>query len=161
MQKIRLLAIIIFCSKSILAQQDNSFKITASLTGFGASYEINPAKVLYVEAGLSSAVTVSRLNLQSKLALYASEKFKLKLGVEAAYIYGALKIGGVYIDYYKYPNFLFMPVLSLEGKVLGIQIPVIVNRNLNTFFPIIGITLNVSKDEPAKRIEKKKKKKNN
>jgi hypothetical protein len=153
------LLILVVCHNSF-AQKDNSLKVTASLTGLGASYELNPAKVLYVQAGVSTAFTVTRFNLQSKLSLFSNEKFNIKFGVEAAYIYGTFMVGGINIDYYKYPSFLFMPLLSLEGKVVGIEIPVILDRNLDSFFPIIGITLNVSKDKPANRVPRKKKKKN-
>ena len=151
--------IVLLSCNSLFGQKDNSFKITASLTGLGASYEYNPAKVLYVQGGISTAFTVTRFNVQSKLSLFATEKFNVKMGVEAAYLYGTFMVGGVHIDYYKYPSFLFMPMLSIEGKILGIEVPIIVDRNLSTFFPIIGITLNVSKDDPAKRVPRKKKKK--
>jgi hypothetical protein len=147
-----------------VAQKDNSLKITASLTGLGASYEINPASVVYVEGGLSSAFTVTRFNVQSKLLLHSNENLKIKLGVEGAYMWGIFKVGGIFIDYYellqapKRGSFLFMPTFSLEGKIIGIELPVYVSRDFKTLFPIVGITLNVSKDEPAKKVPRKKKK---
>ncbi|HET6245549.1 MAG: hypothetical protein H0V01_03490 [Bacteroidetes bacterium] len=141
------------------AQKDNSFKIIVSMTGLGASYEYNPAGILYVEGGLTTAFRASRLNIQSKMALYKRDDFKIKFGIEGAYIIGNVDVGSVYIDYDRFSNIIFMPVISFESKVLGIQIPVFIDRSFTYIFPIVGITLNVTKDDPAKRVKKTKSKK--
>lgn len=165
MRYIYLTVILFLLILNSFAQKDNSLKITASLTGLGASYELNPAKVVYVEGGLSSAFTVTRANLQSKLLLYSNDHFKFKSGVEGAYILGAFQVGGITVDYYKVfqtgktANWAFMPMVSLEGKVIGIEIPVIVRRDFSSFFPIVTLTFNVSKDEPAEKVARKKVKK--
>jgi hypothetical protein len=138
----------------LFAQRDNSFKIIASVTGLGASYEFNPATVIYVEGGLTSSFTVARANVQSKIALVNKENFKLKFGVEGAYIAGNLNVGNFYIDYDQFSRLLFMPLITFESRIVGIQIPLYVDRDFKRFFPMVGITLNVSKDQPAERIKK-------
>ncbi|MDQ3190352.1 MAG: hypothetical protein M3Q58_02035 [Bacteroidota bacterium] len=162
MKKLTVSTAIIFVlafSSNSFAQADNSFKIIASMTGLGASYEFNPAGILYVEGGATTAFRASRLNIQSKLALYNSEKFKIKFGIEGAFIIGNFDVGNIYIDYDRFSNVIFMPMISFEGKVLGIQIPVFIDRSFSFAYPIVAITLNVSKDDPAKRIKKPKSKK--
>ena len=154
-----MLVFILLCVFNSYAQRDNSFKIVASMTGLGAAYEFNPAGILYTEAGLTTAFRASRISLQSKLAILNKENFKIKFGVEGAFIIGNVDVGGVYIDYDRFNNFVFMPMLSFESRVVGLQIPVFVDRSLTYIFPIVGITLNVTKDKPAKRIERVKSKK--
>jgi hypothetical protein len=145
---------------SISAQiRDNSFKIVASMTGLGAAYEFNPAGILYTEAGLTSSFRSGRANVQAKLALYNREDFKIKFGVEGAYLFGNFDVGSIYIDYDRFNNFVFMPVISFESRVVGIQIPLFVDRTMTYVYPIASITLNVSKDAPAKRVKKEKTKK--
>jgi hypothetical protein len=141
------------------AQRDNSFKIMTTMTGLGASYEFNPSGIFYTEGGITTSFSTYRFNLQSKLALFQKDNFKVKFGVEGAFVVGNFDVGGIYIDYNRFNNWMFMPVISVEGKVLGIQVPIFVDRSLNYAFPIVGISLNVSKDNPAKRIKKDKSKK--
>jgi hypothetical protein len=146
-------------SQAVFAQRDNSFKVLATMTGLGASYEWNPAGILYAEGGITTSFSAYRFNIQTKMSLYQTENYKLKLGVEGAYIIGNFNVGGIYIDYDRFNNLVFMPMLSFEGKVLGVQLPVFVDRSFSTIFPIVGITLNVSKDAPANRVKKEKSKK--
>jgi hypothetical protein len=154
------LIVLSFSVESALSQRrDNSFKIMTTMTGLGAAYEFNPSGILYAEGGITTSFNTYRFNLQSKLALYQRENFKIKFGVEGAFVVGNFDVGGIYIDYNRFNNWMFMPMLSIEGKVLGIQIPIFVDRSLNYAFPIVGISLNVSKDNPAKRVKKEKSKK--
>ncbi|MBA3901975.1 MAG: hypothetical protein H0X62_17520 [Bacteroidetes bacterium] len=150
-----------FLPHAVLAQKkrDDSFKILATMTGLGASYEWNPSGIVYVEGGVTTSFNTYRFNIQSKLSLYKEENFKIKLGVEGAYIVGNFDVGGIYIDYNRFNNFVFMPMVSFEGRVLGIQLPVFVDRSFSYIFPIVGITLNVSKDKPANRTIKDKSRK--
>ena len=155
---------------SVFAQQsslrkDNSFKIVASMTGLGAAYEFNTAKVFYVQAGITSTFTVTRINAQAKLRFFAKDNFKIKGGVEAAYLSGDFKVGNVFIDY---PSpVAFMPMVSFDWKIIGIEIPVLIEPGFKRVMPILGITLNVSKDDvlrdeygrPISKQKKKKKKK--
>jgi hypothetical protein len=149
----------LFLSFNAIAQGDNSFKIVASMTGLGAAYEYNPFGILYTEAGLTSTFKSGRLNAQTKLALFNEDNFKIKFGVEGAYIFGNFDIGKIYIDYDRFNNFLFMPFLSFESKVVGLQIPVFIDRSFTYIFPLLSLTLNVSKDNPAKRVKREKSKK--
>jgi hypothetical protein len=155
-----LIIFLVFFQQVVYAQKrDNSFKILATMTGLGASYEWNPAGIVYTEGGITSSFTSYRFNVQSKLALYKEDNLKIKFGVEAAYIFGNFDVGGFFIDYNRFNNFIFMPVFSVESKVLGLQLPIFVDRTFSSFFPIVGITLNVSKDTPAKRVIKDKSRK--
>lgn len=158
-RKIFFLFILLFLTLQGFAQRDNSFKVVASLTGLGLAYEFNPAKVIYVEAALTTAFTVTNFNVQSKLAVLNKEKFKIKVGVEGAYITGNFRVGGIEIDYSKYPDFVFMPMVVFESKVLGVQLPFIIERDFSAAFPIVAVTLNVSKDKPANRTPGRKRKK--
>jgi len=140
-------------SKNLFSQKkENSFKAIVSTTGLGASYEINVLKLgesaIFVEPGLTTAFTVTRASIQSKLLLYKNEKdLRVKLGVEGAFIYGNFVVGSIGINYDRFNNLLFMPMASVEGRVIGIQIPVIITRDFRTFFPIVALTFNISKDD--------------
>ena len=151
--------LLLFFIHQVHGQRDNSLKVVASYTGLGLAYEFNPAKIIYVEGALTTAFTVTSFNLQSKIAVLNKEKFKIKVGVEGAYISGNFKVGGIEIDYSKYPDFVFMPIVVLESKVLGLQLPFIIERDFSAAFPIVAVTLNVSKDKPANRVPRTKRKK--
>ena len=156
-----IISFLLFFAASSIAQRDNSFKVVASFTGLGLAYEFNPANIIYVEAALTTAFTVTSFNLQSKIAVLNKENFKIKFGVEAAYITGNFRVGGIDIDYSKYLDFVFMFIVVFESKVVGLQLPFIIERDFSAAFPIVALTLNVSKDEPATRVPRKKKKKQN
>jgi hypothetical protein len=156
---IAIFLILFFLALKTKAQGDNSFKIVASMTGLGAAYEYNPFGILYAEGGFTSTFKSGRFNVQTKMALYNEDNFKIKFGVEGAYLFGNVDIGKIYIDFDRFNNFVFMPFLSFESRVVGLQIPVFVDRSFNYIFPLISITLNVSKDDPAKRVKKEKSKK--
>jgi hypothetical protein len=46
-----------------------------------------------------------------------------------------------------------MPVFAFEGKVVGVEFPFIIERNFSRIFPIVAITLNISKDEKVQLSE--------
>lgn len=135
-------------SKNCFAQfkNDNSFKAVASLSGLGLAYEYNPASIVYVQGSFTSTYSLSRFGLQSKLMLYKNKDFRIKTGVEGAYFIGdTLKVGSIRIGYPR--PFEFMPVFAFESKVVGIEIPLIIARDFSSVFPMVAITLNISKDE--------------
>jgi hypothetical protein len=140
------------CQKVYSQTKENSFKAIVSTTGLGASYEMNVLKLgesaIFVEPGLTTAFTVTRASIQSKLLVYKNQKdLRVKFGVEAAYIYGNFVVGSIGINYDRFNNLLFMPMASVEGRVIGLQIPVIITGDFKTFFPIIALTFNISKDD--------------
>lgn len=127
-------------------KNDNSFKAVASLSGLGLAYEYNPASIVYVQGSFTSTYSLSRFGLQSKLMLYKNKDFRIKTGVEGAYFIGdTLKVGSIRIGYPR--PFEFMPVFAFESKVVGIEIPLIIARDFSSVFPMLAITLNISKDE--------------
>lgn len=127
-------------------KNDNSFKAVASLSGLGLAYEFNPASIVYVQGSFTSTYTLSRVGLQSKLMLYKNKDFRIKTGVEGAYFLGdTLKVGSIRIGYPR--PFEFMPVFAFESKIVGVEIPLIIARDFSSVFPMVAITLNISKDD--------------
>lgn len=146
------LTLVLFSDIVFSQNKENSFKAIVSTTGLGGSYEFNAFKLgesaIFVEAGLTSALSITRANIQSKLLLYKNQKdLRVKFGVEGAFIYGDFVVGGIGINYSRFNNLLFMPMISVEGRVVGLQLPVIVTSDLRTFFPIIALTFNITKDD--------------
>jgi hypothetical protein len=133
-------------------KNDNSFKAVASFSGLGLAYEYNPASIVYVQGSFTSTYNLSRFGLQSKLMVYKNKDFRIKTGVEGAYFLGdTLKVGSIKIGYPR--PFEFMPVFAFEGKVVGVEIPLIIERDFSRVFPIVAITLNISKDEKVQLSE--------
>lgn len=130
-------------------KNDNSFKAVASFSGLGFAYEFNPANIVYVQGSFTSTYSLSRFGLQSKLAIFQTKDYKIKTGVEGAYFIGdTLKVGSIRIGYPR--PFEFMPVFAFESKIVGIEIPLIIERDFSRVFPILTITLNITKDEKVK-----------
>ena len=130
-------------------RNDNSFKAVASFSGLGLAYEFNPASIVYVQGSFTSAYSLSRFGLQSKLAIFQTKDYKIKTGVEGAYFLGdTLKVGNIRVGYPR--PFEFMPVFAFESKIVGIEIPLIIERDFSRVFPIVAITLNITKDEKVK-----------
>jgi hypothetical protein len=130
-------------------KNDNSFKMVASMSGLGLAYEYNPVSIVYVQGSFTSAYTLSRFGLQSKLALLKRGDYKIKAGVEGAYFLGdTLRVGSVRIGYPR--PFEFMPLFAFESKIVGIEIPLIIARDFSSVFPMVALTLNISKDEKVK-----------
>lgn len=143
-----LLAFVAFINCSLYAQykNDNSAKAVVSLSGLGFAYEYNPAGIFYVQGSFTSTYSLSRFGLQSKLMLYKNKDFRIKTGVEGAYFIGdTLKVGSIKIGYPR--PFEFMPLFCFESKVVGVEIPLIIERDFSRVFPMVAITLNISKDE--------------
>lgn len=153
--KILLCAFMLLVFSAMGQQKRSNFKLMASLSGLGAAYEYNPFSVVYVQGNLTSTFTVTRFGIQSKLAVFRKDDFSIKVGVEGAYFLGDLRIGGVSKTY---DQIEFMPLVAFEWKVVGIEIPVIVEPDLSSFFPMVAITLSVTNDE-KRPVEKRKKRK--
>lgn len=143
---------LILISLDTYAQKKHNFKIMASFAGLGAAYEYNPASVVYAQGHLTSTFTVTRVGIQSKLALVRSQDFTLKMGVEGAYFLGDLRVGGFEKEY---DGLQFMPLIAAEWKVVGIEVPFIVSRDFSSVFPVVAITLSVTNDEKSPRKKKK------
>lgn len=151
---ILILILFIFIIQNCIAQvkNDNSFKAVVSLSGLGLAYEYNPASIVYVQGSFTSAYSLSRFGLQSKLAIFQTKDYKIKTGVEGAYFLGdTLKVGSIRIGYPR--PFEFMPVFAFESKVVGIEIPLIIERDFSRVFPMVAITLNITKDEKVQITE--------